>query len=121
RAIHFLAWVGGKPAGTARVVVHRGSAKIGRMAVLKKYRRRGVGARLLRRAIVIARRLRPTKIYLHAQVAVIGFYEKFGFRCIGAVFEEASIAHRKMVLGKASGSRQQATRKKDRVRGRGGG
>jgi len=35
RAIHFLAFASGKAVGTARVVMHRGNAKVGRMAVLK--------------------------------------------------------------------------------------
>ena len=101
RAIHFLATVDGKAAGTARIVMRRDSAKIGRMAVLKQFRRKGVGARLLLRAIAVARHLGAPKIYLHAQVPVIGFYEKFGFICVGPVFDEAGIAHRKMVWGKA--------------------
>jgi predicted GNAT family N-acyltransferase len=99
RAIHFLAIKSGKAVGTARVVMHRGAAKIGRMAVLKSYRRKGVGAALLKRAIASARRLGARKIYLHAQVAVTGFYERMGFRAVGRVFDEAGIAHRKMILG----------------------
>jgi predicted GNAT family N-acyltransferase len=70
------------------------------MAVLKSYRRRGVGKRLLQRAITEARKLGAAKIYLHAQVPVIGFYERLGFRCVGPVFEEAAIPHRKMVYAK---------------------
>lgn len=98
RAIHFLAFLSGKAVGTARLVLHRGAAKIGRMAVLKSYRRKGVGTKLLTRAISTARSLDATKIYLHAQVPVIGFYEAMGFRSVGAVFEEAGIAHKKMTL-----------------------
>ena len=114
RAIHFLAFADKKAIGTARIVIHRGSAKIGRMAVIKKYRRRGVGAKLLQRAIATAKRLRPKKIYLHAQVAVSGFYEKFKFIPVGPIFDEAEIPHRKMVLGKAIGIRQQAIVRKKR-------
>jgi predicted GNAT family N-acyltransferase len=99
RAIHFLAIKSGKAVGTARVVMHRGTAKIGRMAVLKSYRRKGVGAQLLKHAVATAHRLRARKIYLYAQVAVIGFYERMGFRAVGAIFEEAGILHRKMILG----------------------
>jgi len=84
--------------GTARVVMRRKSAKIGRMAVLKSYRQRGVGKKLLRRAIALAHRHNAHKIYLHAQVPVIGFYETMGFRCAGPVFDEAGIPHRKMIL-----------------------
>ena len=38
------------------------------------------------------------KIYLHAQVPVIGFYEAMAFQCVGPVFKEAGIPHRKMIL-----------------------
>ena len=96
RAIHFLATKSVRAVGTARVVMSHGEAKIGRMAVLKSYRRKGVGAALLKRAILAAKRLHARRIYLHAQVAVTGFYERLGFRAVGRVFDEAGIAHRKM-------------------------
>ena len=98
RAFHSLAFDSGKAVGTARVVMHHRSAKIGRMAVLKDHRRKGIGTKLLRRAILTARKQSAQKIYLHAQVPVVGFYEAMGFRCVGPVFREAGIPHRKMVL-----------------------
>jgi len=97
-AIHFLATSGGRALGTARLVMHGNNAKIGRMAVLKKHRLKGIGGALLKRSIVAAKRRGAGKIFLHAQVPVIGFYEKMGFRCVGRVFDEAGIAHRKMIL-----------------------
>jgi len=98
RAIHYLAAVANHAAGTARIVLRHGDAKIGRMAVLKSYRRQGVGRKLLRRAVATAKKLGARKIYLHAQVPVVEFYEKLGFDCIGSVFDEAGIPHRKMIL-----------------------
>jgi predicted GNAT family N-acyltransferase len=100
RALHFLALKAGKAVGTARVVMHHGSAKVGRMAVLKNYRRKGIGTKLLRKAILTAQRQGVQHIYLHAQVPVIGFYEALAFRCVGPVFTEAGIPHRKMILPK---------------------
>ena len=123
RAMHFLATLDGKAVGTARIVMRRGSAKIGRMAVLKQFRRKGVGARLLRHAIAVARHLGARKIYLHAQVAVIGFYERLGFVCVGAVFDEASIPHRKMIWKKGPGqstTRDGEEKTKERTRSSGG-
>jgi predicted GNAT family N-acyltransferase len=111
RAIHFLALSSGKAVGTARLVVRRSSAKIGRMAVLKTYRRKRIGTKLLQCAITTAIKLRANKIYLHAQVPVIEFYKALGFRSVGPVFEEAGIPHRKMIL-KSTSSRRQATAKK---------
>ena len=97
-AVHFLARFGGHAVGTARLVLKGGKAKIGRMAVLKSYRRKGIGKRLLRKVVGRARRHKVDAIFLHAQVAVIDFYAKNGFRGIGRVFEEAGIPHRKMIL-----------------------
>jgi predicted GNAT family N-acyltransferase len=98
RAIHFLAYLGDRPVGTARLVVQRGMAKVGRMAVLKTYRGRGIGSTLLQRAVSAAKRRRIKRIYLHAQLTAIGFYEPFGFRCTGRNFDEAGLPHRKMIL-----------------------
>jgi len=100
RALHFLALKAGKAVGTARIVIHDRSAKIGRMAVLKTYRGKGVGTKLLKRAIEIAKSHGAQKIYLHAQVPVIDFYKALAFRCVGPVFTEGGIPHRKMILTK---------------------
>ena len=97
-AIHLLALVAGRAVGTARIVVKRGAAKIGRMAVLKSYRGKRIGRELLNRAVRMARREGARDVFLHAQVPVIGFYEKLGFCCRGRVFMEAGIPHRRMVL-----------------------
>ena len=98
RASHFLATLRGRAVGTARLVTKNRRAKIGRMAVLKSYRGNGVGKALLKRAIESARKKKVKMIYLHAQVPVIGFYEKMGFHCVGRLFMEAGIPHRKMVF-----------------------
>lgn len=101
-ATHFLAYLGGKPVGVARVVIQRKQAKIGRMAVLKSYRKRGVGKGLLQQTVKLARRHGANSIFLHAQIPVIGFYERMGFRRVGRAFMEAGIPHLKMVLARES-------------------
>ena len=80
RALHLLAFLEGRAVGTARIVMRGGQAKIGRMAVLKTHRRKKVGKKLLTCAISTAKKQGAEKIYLHAQVAVIKFYESAGFR-----------------------------------------
>lgn len=97
-ALHFLAYIGNKAVGTARLVMTDRRAKIGRMAVLKTYRGKGVGTKLLERAIAAATRLGAQEIFLHAQVPVIPFYEAAGFKATGRTFDEAGIPHRKMIL-----------------------
>lgn len=98
KAVHFLAYVGVRAVGTARVVIKGREAKVGRMAVLKRYRGQGIGRTLLERSVRWARRSGARSIFLNAQVPVIGFYEKWGFRCVGRRFMEAGIPHRKMVF-----------------------
>ena len=96
RAIHVLADSGGEPVGTGRIVFHPADAKIGRMAVLKEWRRHGIGRAIMEELLRIARDRRITRVVLHAQVHAIGFYEAFGFQVVGDEFEEAGIPHRRM-------------------------
>ena len=105
-ALHFLALEAGRAVGTARLVFGRGRAKIGRMAVLRHYRSRGIGRKLLRVAVAAARRSGVENIYLHAQVSAISFYERLGFRSAGPVFSEAGIPHRKMIYRQAAAKRR---------------
>lgn len=95
-AWHFLAFVDGVPAGTARLVPTAGAAKIGRMAVRKEYRGRGVGTRLLEAAMHAAAELKLHPMVLDAQVSAIPFYERLGFVAEGVVFDDAGIPHRRM-------------------------
>lgn len=84
-----------KPIGTGRLTPEH---KIGRMAVIKEWRGKEVGAALLQALIDKARELGWPEVSLNSQVPAIGFYEKFGFVSYGEEFEEAGIQHRKMKL-----------------------
>ena len=84
-----------QPIGTGRLTPER---KIGRMAVLRDWRGRGVGEALLQALIARARELGWTEVSLNAQVGALGFYEKFGFVPYGERFEEAGIQHLAMRL-----------------------
>lgn len=98
RAIHFVAVLGKKVIGTARLVAHGKSGKIGRMAVRKKWRGKGVGTALMALIKKISKKKRVKHLYLHAQESALSFYEHFGFTLEGERFYEAGIPHRKMVL-----------------------
>ncbi len=102
RATHFLAFIAGRAVGTARVVINGKQAKVGRMAVLKSFRKKGVGRELLEQSLKLAWKKGVNSLILHAQVPVVGFYEKRGFRCVGRTFMEAGIPHRKMILARES-------------------
>ena len=95
-ATHVLAEVDGDPVGTGRIVFHPTYAKIGRMAVLKEWRRHGVGRALMDALIGVAVEHRCTQLVLHAQVHAIPFYAALGFGVVGDEFEEAGIPHRRM-------------------------
>ncbi len=84
-----------KPIGTGRLTPEH---KIGRMAVLKEWRGKEVGAALLQTLIDKARELGWPEVSLNSQVSAIGFYEKFGFVSYGEQFEEAGIMHLSMKL-----------------------
>jgi len=84
-----------RPIGTARLTPER---TIGRMAVLKEWRGRGVGEAMLRLLLDRARALAYSTIEIHAQTHAIPFYAKFGFEAYGDEFMECDIAHRMMRL-----------------------
>ena len=93
--IHFLATIGSMPVATARLTPQ---GQIGRMAVLRAYRGKGIGSQLLTRVIEHARSIGHKQLYLHAQVNVIRFYEQHGFIAEGDVFMDAGIEHRSMKM-----------------------
>lgn len=94
-AQHWLAsTTDGASIGCARLLGER----IGRLAVLPEYRRRGVGSALLRRMIRDALAQGQGALQLHAQTQALGFYEALGFEPRGDEFLEAGIPHRLMVL-----------------------
>jgi predicted GNAT family N-acyltransferase len=95
--IHILALdSAGNPVGTARLLPE---GVIGRMAVLKNWRRKGVGSALMLRLLEDARKRHMQQIALNAQVYARGFYARFGFQTVGDEFIDAGIPHRKMILG----------------------
>ena len=99
-AAHFLVCRKAEPKGiiaTARLVDKgNGLGKIGRVAVLKDYRGKGVGALLMRHTEEAALAQGFTSLILEAQVHAIPFYAKLGYAAEGEVFLDAGIEHRLM-------------------------
>ncbi len=92
---HALALDGrGGPVGAGRLT--RGG-KVGRVAVLARWRGCGVGAALMRELLERADAEGLASLYLHSQVEAKGFYERLGFASRGEEFEEAGITHVAMV------------------------
>jgi predicted GNAT family N-acyltransferase len=85
----------GAAIGTGRLLPE---GRIGRMAVLKPWRGKGIGAALLRALLERARERGIERVSLHAQAHAIGFYLRFGFSARGEEFFEAGIPHVQMTL-----------------------
>tara|TARA_R110001592_G_scaffold69029_3_gene211587 strand:- start:186 stop:1643 length:1458 start_codon:yes stop_codon:yes gene_type:complete len=70
--------------------------KLRQMAVAEKFQGQGVGAELVASVEreLIAQGVQ--EISLHARESAIKFYEKLGYNCIGNLFDEVGISHKKM-------------------------
>ena len=96
---HYLAKINELPIGTARVREQKkGTFKIERMAVLKGYRKKGVGKAIIKKILKHYLNLNSiNKLILNSQIEAKDFYKKFGFVEIGKEFVEANIRHQKMI------------------------
>jgi predicted GNAT family N-acyltransferase len=96
QSIHALAEdASGAAIGCARLLA---DGHIGRVAVERAWRGRGVGAALLLRLVEHARARGDARVIVNAQVAALPFYARHGFVATGGVFEEVGIPHRVMAL-----------------------
>jgi len=91
-SLHYLGKWNGEPAGTARWRITKNGIKLERFAVVKRLRNKGIAEAILKEVL---RHVTPSgkRIYLHAQVTAVGFYEKYGFKKEGPMFSEANIDH----------------------------
>jgi predicted GNAT family N-acyltransferase len=88
---HALAYAAdGSAVATGRLLP---DGHIGRMAVLKEWRGRGVGAVVLQALIEQARQRGHASVRLNAQTYAAGFYRRFGFDVSGSEFMDAGIPH----------------------------
>jgi predicted GNAT family N-acyltransferase len=93
RSVHALAFQDGNAVGTGRLLP---DGHIGRMAVLKDWRRCGVGGRILAALVDEARRRGHREVVLSAQVRATPFYRSHGFAEEGAEYLDAGIRHQDM-------------------------
>lgn len=94
-ATHWIAYgTDNVPMGTARLL----GDKVGRMAVIKVQRQRGVGSALMRQIIRYAVKTGLDSIQLDAQLHAIPFYEGMKFETDGAIFDDVGIPHQHMTL-----------------------
>jgi predicted GNAT family N-acyltransferase len=89
-AVHLLATFDGQPIACLRIIDYH---KIGRMAVLKEYRKMGLGAALLQEAVSICKAHGSKNVYLSAQTHAIDFYKKVGFKVTSDEYTDVHIPH----------------------------
>jgi len=98
-ALHVVALApeDGRVVGTLRLLLETRDgttvAKIGRVAVARERRRRGIALRMLELALAAARERGCARVRLAAQLEAVALYEQAGFAVESAVFEEAGIQH----------------------------
>ena len=90
---HVVAMANGVPVGTGRLLP---DGHIGRMAVVREWRKKGVGNALLMALLDEARNRGMSRVLLNAQIQALPFYLRHGFHAEGEEFVEAGIRHRSM-------------------------
>ena len=92
-ALHLVARDGDRLVGTCRLLFDDGVARLGRMAVERDARGRGIGAALLAEAEHVAKAQGARLIRLHAQTSARSLYERSGFEALGDEFMDEGIPH----------------------------
>ena len=92
-SVHALAEAEREPIGCARLLP---DGHIGRVAVVRSWRHRGVGSALMHTLIGVARDRGDAAVIVNAQLAAMPFYARDGFEATGGIFDEAGIPHRVM-------------------------
>ena len=92
-ATHFVAVAAGEVVGTLRIVFKPEHAKIGRVAVDRDWRGRGIARALMLTAMDHCRAQGENRFYLASQTDKLGFYERLGFIAFGEECLDAGIPH----------------------------
>lgn len=92
-ATHLVAVDGGMVVGVLRVVFLEEHVKIGRVAVVRFARGKGIATALMHYAMDLARARGETRFYLTAQTDKLALYEKLGFAAFGEEFQDGGLPH----------------------------
>lgn len=90
QAQHVVVYSQGSPVATARILA---DGRIGRMAVLKPWRSKGIGSLLLGTLEAYAQQHGLKSVYLSAQQHAVKFYEKHGYEVYSDLYMDANIPH----------------------------
>ena len=98
-ALHVTVYQGEEPVGTARLLPPGKEGEpwhLGRVAVRRAYRGRGIAAAMIRRCGQLVRARGGTQIELLAQLYAVPLYEGAGFRAFGPLEYDEGCPHRRM-------------------------
>lgn len=95
KAIHLVCYEKDEPIATARVFSDEKSGEyhIGRIAVLKPYRGKGIGAKIIAYAENLVKTLGENSLSLSAQERASAFYEKQGYKKVGDIYYDEYCPH----------------------------
>lgn len=94
-ATHLVGFCDDSFAATSRFFYHEGHKAylIGRIAVLKEHRGKGLGGKIVTAAEEEIKKLGGTKTVIHAQLRVKEFYESLGYEAFGEIDLEEGVEH----------------------------
>ena len=92
-ATHIVMYLDNQPVSCCRLFKQDNEYHIGRIAVLKPYRGKGYGEKILLQAEKNAKKMGADSISLSAQVRASGFYEKLGYKKHGEIYFDEYCEH----------------------------
>ena len=98
--LYALLYDGEKAVATSRLALTEKGYKIGRIAVLKDFRGKGYGDKIVRAVIEKAFEKGAEAVFVDAQNYAVPFYEKIGFMVIGSQIFDRGLPHMPMSLDK---------------------
>ena len=107
-AVEALVLEDGRPVATGRTFPESDGWTIGRVAVRRDCRGKGLGAAVVRALEAEAVKRGARRLALHAQVRVRGFYESLGYHAEGSEFLDEFCPHIRMTKEVSNGSTDRA-------------
>lgn len=96
-AISVLIYEDNTPVATGRIILADDNYTLGRICVLKEYRKKDYGSLIVNELTQKAKELGAAVVHIHSQIVVVPFYERLGFERYANEYKEAGILHVSMV------------------------
>jgi len=94
---HIVLYDGKKPVATCRYFNDGTSFHIGRVAIIKEYRGKHLGCKIMQIAEKEIKSTNAKQIEVSAQVRVKEFYKKLGYEEVGEIYFDEFLEHIRMV------------------------